>query len=458
MALKTYPETAQETADRINRATTRAASDISSSATAAANDATAAATVAVNDARAAATAAAKKAVDAAGVSARQAINSLGLNEKLTAMFGIGGSGKPSSGPGSTPYNASVLTAGLSDVANQATNEGQAALDSFSSEISKIKLDQKASELSAGFTSGLNQLAGDQKNFGNSAMGKNVTVNSAVSGAVDTLRSVAGSTSNIAADITGSLNKLTGGDLAGGFMKVAGKFGAAAGMVNNLLSQKRGANLPAGAQPSATQGEVIKLNAGSNDDWRVRIDCEWDNFNSLLFKQLQDTGGVIFPYLPNITVSTKAEYSPISITHGNYAQYSYKNSTVDDITISGEFSCETADEGVYWIAATTFFKTATKMFFGQGALAGNPPIICKLYGYGSRIFDNVPVIIKSFSVDFKDDVNYIRCDTGYKYTWVPTLSTITVVVAPIYTRQGLRTFNIQDYARGNMIGQSGVGYI
>ena len=448
MALKTYPETAQETADRINRAATTAATDT-----------TVAATVAVNDARAAATAAAKKAVDAAGVSAQQAINNLGLNEKLTAMFGIGGSGKPSSGPGSNlAASGSQLTAGLSDVANQATNEGQAALDSFSSEISKIKLDQKVSELSAGYTSGLNQLAGDQKNFGNSAMGKNVTVNSAVSGAVDTLRSVAGSTSNIAADVTGSLSKLDGGNLAGGFMKGVGAVGAAAGMVNNLLSQKRGANLPAGAQPSAAQGEVIQLNAGSNDDWRVRIDCEWDNFNSLLFKQLKDTGGVVWPYLPSVTVSTKAEYSPISITHGNYAQYSYKNSMVDDITISGEFSCETNDEGVYWIAATTFFKTATKMFFGQGALAGNPPIICKLHGYGNRIFDNVPVIVKSFSVDFKDDVNYIRCATGLKYTWVPTLSTITVVVAPIYTRQGLRTFNIQDYARGNMIGQSGVGYI
>jgi hypothetical protein len=450
MALKTYPETAQETADRINRATTRAASDISSSATAAATDATAAAT-----------AAAKKAVDAAGVSARQAINSLGLNEKLTAMFGIGGSGKPSSGPGSTPYNASVLTAGLSDVANQATNEGQAALQKASSEISKFKLDEKVSELTAGAKSGLNQLAGDIKNFGNSAMGGNVTVNSAVSGAVDKLRSAAGSTSNIGADIVGTLNKLTGGNLAGGLMKTAGAVSAAAGMLNNVLSLKRAANLPKGAEVFVPQGEAMQLTVANLDDWRVRISCEWSIFDSLLFQQLKDTGGVVWPYMPSVTVSTKADYSPIAITHGNYAQYSYKNSTVDDITISGEFSCETNDEGAYWIAATTFFKTATKMFFGQGAQAGNPPIICKLSGYGSSIFQNVPVIIKSFSVDLKDDVNYIRCEPSYDtadYTWVPTLSTITVVVAPVYTRQGLRQFNLQNYAAGQMIGPGGVGYI
>jgi hypothetical protein len=421
MARKTYPETPQQEADRINKASG----------------------------------------DPTGISAQQVANNRALNENLTASFGFGGSGKPSSGPGSNPLSPfSQLVAGISEGFEKATNEGQAALQKASSEVSKLKLDEKASELSGGFKSGLNQMAGDIKNFGNSAMGGNVTVNSAVNGAVDKLRSVVGSTSNIAADISGTLNKLTGGNLAGGLMKAAGSFSAAAGMLNNVLSLKRGVNVPAGAQTFVPQGEAIQLNVGNADDWRVRINCQWNVFNSSLFQQLKDTGGVVWPYMPSITVSTKAEYSTIPITHGNYAQYSYKNSVIDDITISGEFSCETNEEGSYWIAATTFFKTATKMFFGQSPLAGNPPIICTLSGYGNRIFENVPIIIKSFSVDFKDDVNYIRCDPfdNGRYTWVPTLSTVTVVVAPVYTRQGLRQFNLQDYARGQMATKNGGGYI
>ena len=421
MARKTYPETAQQEADRINKASG----------------------------------------DPTGISAAQVANNRALNERLTAAFGVGASSKPSSGPGGNPVAPfSTLVASISDSFSQATNEGQAALQSAASEVSKLKLDEKANELSGGLKSGLNQMAGDIKNFGNSAMGGNVTVNSAVGGAIDKLRSVAGSTSNIAADISGTLNKLTGGNLAGGLMKAAAGIGAAAGMLNNVLSLKRGVNIPKDAQTYASQGEAIQLNTGSADDWRVRINCQWNVFNSPLFQDLKDTGGVVWPYMPSITVSTKAEYSTIPITHGNYAQYSYKNSVIDDITISGEFSCETNAEGAYWIAATTFFKTATKMFFGESPLAGNPPIICTLSGYGNRIFENVPIIIKSFSVDFKDDVNYIRCDPfdNGKYTWVPTLSTITVVVAPVYTRQGLRKFNLQDYARGRMSADGGVGYI
>jgi hypothetical protein len=421
MARKSYPETPQEEAARINAASG----------------------------------------DPEGITAQQVANNRALNERLTASFGFGGSGKPSSGPGSNPVAPfSQLTAAISDSFAQATNEGQAALQSASSEISKLNLDEKVSDLAAGAKSGLSQLAGNAKNFGASAMGGNLTVNSAVSGAVDKLRSVAGSTSNIAADISGTINKLTGGNLAGGLLKAAGGISGAAGMLNNILSLKRGINIPKGAQAFMPQGQAIQLSAGAKDDWRVCIDCQWNIFNSPLFQQLKDTGGVVWPYMPSITVSTKAEYNTIPITHGNYAQYSYKNSVVDDITISGEFSCENKKDAAYWIAATTFFKTATKMFFGQGELAGNPPIICNLTGYGSHVFDKVPVIIKSFSVDFKDDVNYIQCDpfNDQKYTWVPILSTITVVVAPVYSRQGLRKFNLQDYAAGKMSGEGQVGYI
>jgi hypothetical protein len=421
MARKTYPETPQEEADRINRASG----------------------------------------DPTGISAAQVANNRALNEKLTASFGFGGSGKPSSGPGSNPTAPfSQLVAGISESISQATNEGQAALQDASSMMEKIKLDEKVSDLAAGAKSGLSQLAGDAKNFGASAMGGNVTLNSAVSGAVDKLRSVAGSTSNIAADISGTINKLTGGNLAGGLMKAAGSISGAAGMLNNILSLKRGINIPKGAQVFMPQGQAIQLSAGAKDDWRVRINCEWNTFNSPLFAVLKDTGGVVWPYMPNITVSTKAEYNTIPITHANYSQYSYKNSVVDDISISGDFSCETKADAAYWIAATTFFKTATKMFFGQGDKAGNPPIICNLTGYGSHVFDKVPVIIKSFSVDFKDDVNYIQCDpfNNQKYTWVPILSTITVVVAPVYSRQGLRKFSLQDYAAGKMSGDGQVGYI
>lgn len=342
-----------------------------------------------------------------------------------------------------------LVASISEGISKATNEGQAALQAAASSISKEDLDQRANELAAGIDSGLNGLSGNQQNFGDTALGGNSTISSSARGAVDKLRTTAGSTSNITADIAMGINKLTGGSLGGGLMKLAGNISKSAGMLNNLLSLKRGANLPSGANSILTQGTPIKILPGDKNDWRVRLTCQWNVFNSPMFKVLEDTGGVVWPYMPNITVSTKADYTAVTPTHSNYGIYSYKNSVIDDIQISGEFSCETSTDAAYWIAATTFFKTATKMFFGQGDYAGNPPIICHLKGYGDSVFPRVPVIIKAFSVDLKEDVNYINCDRWGTNTWVPVLSTISVTVAPVYNRTMLRQFSLQEYAKGSL---------
>jgi hypothetical protein len=364
-----------------------------------------------------------------------------------------------------------LVASVSDGITKATNEAQAKLPGVGDAISKANLDSKIGALSGQLGSGLNGLTGDIKgavgnltSLGNSLPGATSLGNiagkfsSTVSGAVNSLQSVAGSTSNITADISGTLNKLTGGNLAGGIQSLAGNISSAAGMLNNILSLKRGANLPSGAEAFIKQGTAIKLEPGAKNDWRVRITCQWNIFNSPLFEMLENTGGVVWPYLPNITVSTKANYTTIDPTHGNYSFHTYKNSVIDDISISGDFTCETETDAAYWIAATTFFKTATKMFFGQGEYAGNPPLVCNLTGYGASVFDKVPVIIKSFSVDLKDDVNYIRCNTFGTNTWVPVMSTISVTVAPIYNRARLRKFNLQDYAKGKTADPSGVGYL
>lgn len=366
---------------------------------------------------------------------------------------------------------SKLVAQVSSALGQTAAELESAGPSIASAISKTNLDDKIASLSGGLGSGLNgataglkDAAGSLGDLGGAAAGAFGDVSSVATSAVGNgplsgLASVAGSISNIGADISGSLNKLTGGNLAGGLMDLAGAISKSAGVLNNILSLKRGANLPAGAELFEQRGQAIKLNPGSRDDWRVRISCDWTVFNSPLFKRLEETGGVVWPYLPQISFSTKANYNDSGKTiHNNYPFYAYQNSQVDDITIQGDFSSENEVDAAYWIAATTFFRTATKMFFGQGENAGNPPIICQLNGYGASMFNNVPVIIKSFQVDLPDDVNYIKCDSWGTNTWVPIMSNISVTVAPVYNRRNLRQFSLEKFGRGQMISPSGVGYI
>jgi len=341
-----------------------------------------------------------------------------------------------------------------------------------SQSEKARVDKKANDLAGGPGSGLgpSPLSGSYVNSAigdfdaETSIGRPVTENfGAVNGIVQN-KPETGDLSTFTeavgkipggAEIVGGIQQIAGGDLAGGIQTTAGGIATAAGSLNNILSLKRGSNIPAGGELFQSTGEPVEVKANPKNDWRVRLNCQWNQFNSSLFTRLADTGGVVWPLVPTVQVSTTANYNSVDPVHSNYPFLGYKSSQVDDITISGEFPVEVETDAEYWIAATTFLKTATKMFYGVSNNAGNPPIICQLSGYGSSIFNNVPVVVTNFQVSLNEDVNYIKYNPTN--TWVPVLSTIQVTVKPIYSRSKQRQFSLQDYARGTMTtGASGSG--
>lgn len=358
-----------------------------------------------------------------------------------------------------------LVSSVSAQVGSAASAAQGAIPSGELQSLKANLDTKVAQLSGAVGSGLNGMtaaASDLSAKVGSAMGgvgnpiQSLASNAqgVLGGAAASLGGVAGAVSNAGAAIGASLDKLglASGGLGGGLAQIAGQISSAAGMLNNLLSMARGKNLPSGAELFKQQGAFVELKSNPENDWRVKLNCNFGLFGGA-FSRLSATNGFVWPYLPQISVSSKANYTQIDPIHNIQPFYAYKNSQIDDIQISGEFSVENELDAEYWIQGTTFLRTATKMFFGQGDNAGNPPVICNLTGYGARVFNSVPVIVKSFSVDFKDDVNYIKWTPagGGAPTWVPIMSTISVTVAPIYNRTRLRQFSLKDYANGNAVG-------
>jgi phage-related protein len=372
-----------------------------------------------------------------------------------------------------------LVSSVSEQVSAASDAASGVINSNTFASLKSNLDSTVGRLSGEIGTGLNGMTASANDLVSNASGALNGALAGVSGAMggvgSTIQSLAsnatgalggiagqlggaaGSISNAAASIGASLNKLglASGGVGGGLASLATSVSSAAGMVNNLLSMARGKNLPSGAELFSQSGSFVKLEAESANDWRVKINANFGLFGSA-FSRLSATGGFVFPYLPQISVSSKANYTQIDPVHNLQPFYAYKNSQVDDIQISGEFSVENEMDAEYWIQGTTFLKTATRMFFGTGPNVGNPPIICNLTGYGARVFAGVPVIVKSFTVDFKDDVAYMKYSKGGAPTWVPTMSTISITVAPIYNRTRLRQFDLSQYANGNIV--AGQGFI
>ena len=179
--------------------------------------------------------------------------------------------------------------------------------------------------------------------------------------------------------------------------------------------------------------------------------------SPVYKPLEALGGVLFPYTPQIQVGHKATYENMSLVHTNYVTPQYQHSSVDNINVTALFTANYPAEAEYILATMHFFRSVTKMFYGQDQLAGTPPPVLYLDGYGPYTFDHIPVVITGFDYSLPNDVDYISCQTvnGIKQK-VPTQITFVISMMPTYSRNTISNkFGLQDFSNGLLVtGNSG----
>lgn len=316
------------------------------------------------------------------------------------------------------------------------------------------IDATTNRLGGGIGSGYN---GMSAGFNGSNTNLSSVVQSSLPfGGLTNVSTNVGATSNLAGGAQGALGGLVNGavgavsNIAKGVTNIASGgisalkttatsiLGGITGAASDFLGAARSKNVPTGVPNFTTEADVVKVYATREGDWRVRISAP------LGF------GEIVFPVIPNITLTQVANYTNVDLVHSNYPFMAYKNSQPQDISISCEWPVETVEDGKEYLQMVLLGRTLTKMFYGQGSDVGQPPVICTLKGFSlggeSYLLPNVPVVVKSFQMELKDDVSYMEVGKDY----VPRLSAVTFTVTPIYSRTAQRYFNIENYRNGTGI--------
>lgn len=165
--------------------------------------------------------------------------------------------------------------------------------------------------------------------------------------------------------------------------------------------------------TATNQDAVSFEKAK--DWRVRLSLApnakylYNAGDPGILKPLTSTNGVIFPYTPNVSVVYAANYDASELVHSNYKIYNYKNSAVDTVSITCDFTAQDTNEANYLLAVIHFFRSVTKMFYGrdENPRNGTPPPLCYLSGLGTFQFDNHPLVVSNFTYTLPTDVDYIR---------------------------------------------------
>jgi hypothetical protein len=192
-----------------------------------------------------------------------------------------------------------------------------------------------------------------------------------------------------------------------------------------------ANQQAAAEANTIQQATLQstYKQPGNNDWRFRISLA-ENSNYLyslinnsekgggagaanpgpgILAPLANTGGVIFPYTPQVTSSYQARYNTYELVHSNYRGAFYQSSYVGDINIRGVFTAQDTTEAAYMLAVIHFFRSVTKMFYGQDAQRGAPPPLVFLTGLGDYQYNRHPAVVTQFDYTLPNDVDYIRAN-------------------------------------------------
>ncbi len=175
-----------------------------------------------------------------------------------------------------------------------------------------------------------------------------------------------------------------------------------------------AEVTTGVQQAQNQETNMSLSQQlpANTDWRVTLRLApgatylYNAPNAGLLQPLKVTNGVIFPYTPTISTSYKANYETYDLTHSNYRGYFYKNSYTDAVSLKATFTAQSTADAAYVLAVIQFFRSVTKMFYGQDAQRGSPPPLVFLSGLGDYQFNNHPCVVTSFSYNLPAEVDYI----------------------------------------------------
>jgi hypothetical protein len=194
-------------------------------------------------------------------------------------------------------------------------------------------------------------------------------------------------------------------------------GAGTNVAQNQADVDANNSVARGATNRAQQQSTLqtRVNQPAAADWRVRLSLA-PNATYLyratspgILAPLAATNGVIFPYTPSIDTSYTANYDKTDLTHSNYRGYFYKSSSINDVNIRGTFTAQDTREAQYLLAVIHFFRSVTKMFYGQDGEAGTPPPLVYLSGLGQYQFNNHPCVVTSFTYNLPTDVDYIRAN-------------------------------------------------
>lgn len=218
--------------------------------------------------------------------------------------------------------------------------------------------------------------------------------------------------------------------------------------------------PAIATTSGAGGQAPAVSSGPTD-MRIRlrplIGQEATVYGTGPLRILTETGGLVFPYTPTISLNQAVNFDSYGLVHTNYDIPYYQRTPSTEISINGKFTIQNQREGQYALSAIHFLRTVSKMYFGKldGAKAGLPPPFLLLSGYGNGMFNDIRVIVKSHAMNFEENMDLVAVSAPPLRAYLPVIFTLQLTLMVVQTPTRMREeFSLDSFRNGTLLQRGG----
>ena len=158
------------------------------------------------------------------------------------------------------------------------------------------------------------------------------------------------------------------------------------------------------------------------------------------------GTIQFPYTPTLSVITQTGYQSYDLTHSNFQQRAFEMASNTEFNMAAPIIIRSEEEAQSVLKMGQFLRGALKMNFGwRDEDAGLPPPVLRLYAHG--IYTNVPILVRDFTWNLDQDVDYIKVASGER---VPVQQTFVLSLTTTYSPKNVRdNFTMNDFLSGKL---------
>jgi len=151
--------------------------------------------------------------------------------------------------------------------------------------------------------------------------------------------------------------------------------------------------------------------------------------------------------PTLTESRAARYQPESLLHAPESFHAYEGTDQREFSIDGRFFCRNEAEIE---TNNTILHVVRSLVMPDYNTTGAPPTPVKLYAYGRKNIYALPCLVKSYTMNYPNDVDYVVSSQTQGKVTMPVVFSLSLTLTEQHSIAQLRKFNLDDFRAGAMV--------